>query len=29
MTEENISQELRLKYIDETRNHFIEKINQP
>ena len=28
MSEENISQEFRLKNIDETRNYFIEKINQ-
>ena len=28
MSEENISQELRLKNIDETRNYFIEEINQ-
>ena len=28
MTEENISQEFRLKNIDETRNYFIEEINQ-
>ena len=28
MTEENISQEFRLKNIDETRNYFIEKTNQ-
>ena len=28
MAEENISQEFRLKDIDETRNHFIEKIKQ-
>ena len=28
MTEENISQEFRLKNIDETRNCFIEEINQ-
>ena len=28
MTEENISQEFRLKNIEETRNYFIEKINQ-
>ena len=28
MTEENTSQVFRLKNIDETRNYFIEKINQ-
>ena len=28
MTEENISQEFRLKNIDGTRNYFIEEINQ-
>ena len=28
MTEENISQELRLKNIDETRNYLIEEINR-
>ena len=28
MTKENISQEVRLKIIDETRNYFIEEINQ-
>ena len=28
MPKENISQEFRLKYIDETRNHFIEEVNQ-
>ena len=28
MSEENISQEFRLKKIDEARNYFIEKINQ-
>ena len=28
MVEENISQEFRLKNIDETRNYLIEKINQ-
>ena len=28
MAEENISQEYRLKYIDETRNYLIEEINQ-
>ena len=28
MTEENISQEFRLKNIDETRNYLIEKINR-
>ena len=28
MTEENISQKFRLKHIDETRNYFIEEINQ-
>ena len=28
MSEENISQELRLKNTDETRNYFIEEINQ-
>ena len=28
MSEENISQEFRLKNIDETRNYFIGKINQ-
>ena len=28
MVKENISQELRLKNIDETRNCFLEKINQ-
>ena len=28
MTEENISQEFRLKNIDESRNYFIEEINQ-
>ena len=28
MSEENISQELRLKNIDETRNYFIEEINR-
>ena len=28
MVEENISQEFRLKNIDETRNYFIEEINQ-
>ena len=27
MTEENISQEFRLKNIDEIRNYFIEKIS--
>ena len=27
MTEENISQEIRLKNIDETRNYLTEKIN--
>ena len=26
MTEENISQEFRLKNVDETRNYFIEEI---
>ena len=28
MFEENISQEFRLKNIDETRNYFIKEINQ-
>ena len=28
MPKENKSQEFRLKYIDETRNHFIEEVNQ-
>ena len=28
MVEENISQEFRLKVIDETRNYLIEEINQ-
>ena len=28
MAEENISQEFRLKDIDETRNYFIEEIKQ-
>ena len=28
MVEENISQEFRLKYVDETRNHFLEEIKQ-
>ena len=28
MAEENISQEFRLKNIDETRNYFIEEIKQ-
>ena len=28
MVEENISQELRLKNIDETRNYFLEEIKQ-
>ena len=28
MAEENISQECRLKSIDETRNYLIEEINQ-
>ena len=28
MVEENISQEFRLKNIDETRNYFVEKIHQ-
>ena len=28
MTEENMNQEFRLKDIDETRNYFIEEINQ-
>ena len=28
MSEENISQEFRLKNIDETRNYFIKEINQ-
>ena len=28
MTKENISQEFRLKNIDETRNYFAEEINQ-
>ena len=28
MTEENISQEFRLKDIDETRNYLMEEINQ-
>ena len=28
MSEENISQESRLKNIDETRNYLIEEINQ-
>ena len=28
MTEENISQEVRLKKRDETGNYFIEKLNQ-
>ena len=28
MVEENISQELRLKNLDETRNYFLEEINQ-
>ena len=28
MSEENISQEFSLKNIDETRNYFLEEINQ-
>ena len=28
MAEENVSQEFRLKNIDETRNYFLEKIEQ-
>ena len=28
MTEENISQELGLKIVDETKNYLIEEINQ-
>ena len=28
MSEENISHEFRLKNVDETRNYFIEEINQ-
>ena len=28
MVEENISQEFKLKYIDETRNYFLEEIKQ-
>ena len=28
MAEENISQEIRLKNTDETRNYFLEKIKQ-
>ena len=28
MTEETVSQEFSVKYIDETRNYLIEKINQ-
>ena len=28
MSEENISQEFRLKKIDETRNYFIEEVDQ-
>ena len=28
MTKENISQEIRQKNTDETRNYFIEEINQ-
>ena len=28
MTEEKVSQEFRLKNINETRNYFIEEINQ-
>ena len=28
MAEQNISQELRLKNIDEIRNYFIEEVNQ-
>ena len=28
MSEESISQEFRLKNIDETRNYFIKEINQ-
>ena len=28
MTEENIGQKLRLKNMDETRNYFIEAVNQ-
>ena len=28
MVEENISQEFRLKNIDETRNYFLEEIKQ-
>ena len=28
MPEENISHEFRIKIIDETRNYFIEEINQ-
>ena len=28
MADENISQEFRLKNIDETKNYFIEEINQ-
>ena len=28
MVEGNISQEFRLKYIDKTRNYFLEKVEQ-
>ena len=28
MAKENIIQEFRLKNVDETRNYFVEKINQ-
>ena len=28
MSEENISQEFRLENIDETRNYFVQEINQ-
>ena len=28
MTEENISQEFRIRNIDETRNYFLEEIKQ-
>ena len=28
MSEENISQEFKLKSVDETRNYFIEEINR-
>ena len=28
MTEENISQEFRLKNIDETKNYFLEELKQ-